>query len=258
MPTVLPHDERGSGEAVVLLHAGVADRTMWREQLERLADAGYRGIALDLPGFGEAPVPAGPQAPWDDVLHTLRDLGLGPVAMVGNSFGAAIALRVAVVAPAAVRSLMLVSPPPLDDEDPSSELEAAWDAEEEALGRGDIDAAVEAVLAAWLAPDAPAELRDRVASMQRRAFELQSAATGAAEATDPLARDPGAVSRLRIPVLALAGEADMPDFKRAVEEIAAAIPGARTDTLAGAGHLAPLETPDRFWDALHAFLEERA
>ena len=258
MPTVLPHDERGSGEAVVLLHAGVADRTMWREHLDRLAEAGYRGIALDLPGFGEARVPAGPQAPWDDVLHTLRDLDVGAVAMVGNSFGAAIALRVAVVAPAAARRLMLVSPPPLDDEDPSSELEAAWNAEEEALGRGDIDGAVEAVLAAWLAPDAPAELRDRVASMQRRAFELQSTATDAAEAPDPLERDPEAISRLRMPVLALAGEADMPDFKQAIEEIAAAIPGARAEILAGAGHLAPLEAPDRFWEALREFLEAGA
>jgi pimeloyl-ACP methyl ester carboxylesterase len=48
----LPHDEAGSGPAVVLLHAGVADRTMWSEHLEHLADAGYRAVAMDLPGFG--------------------------------------------------------------------------------------------------------------------------------------------------------------------------------------------------------------
>jgi pimeloyl-ACP methyl ester carboxylesterase len=256
--SVLPYDERGAGEAVVLLHAGVADRTMWSEQLDRLAEAGYRAIALDLPGFGEAPAPPGPQAPWDDVLRTLRDLDVGSAAIVGNSFGAAIALRIALVAPAAVRSLVLVSPPPLDDEDPSPTLEAAWDAEEEALARGDVDAAVDAVLDAWLQPDAPAALRERVASMQRRAFELQSAATDVAEAPDPLERDPGAISQLRMPVLALAGEADMPDFKQAAEQIAEAVPAGRSEILAGAGHLAPLETPDLFWDVLHAFLDARS
>ena len=254
MATVLPHDERGSGEAVVLLHAGVADRTMWREHLDRLAEAGYRGIALDLPGFGETPPRPGPQAPWDDVLRTMRDLDLGPAAVVGNSFGAAIALRVAVVAPAAVRSLMLVSPPPMDDEHPSPALQAAWDAEEDALERGDIDAALEAVLEAWLQPVAPAALRERLAAMQRRAFELQARATDVSEAPDPLERDPESLSRLQMPVLVLAGEADMPDFKRAAEEIANAIPSARARILEGAGHLAPLEVPDQFWGELRAFL----
>jgi 3-oxoadipate enol-lactonase len=109
---VLPADERGAGEAVVLLHAGVADPTMWRAALGRLAHAGYRGIAPDLPGFGEAALSPGPQAPWEDVLQTLRDLDVGPAHLVGNSFGAAVALRIAVVAPAAARSLVLVSPPP--------------------------------------------------------------------------------------------------------------------------------------------------
>jgi hypothetical protein len=46
---MLPNDEVGSGPAVVLLHAGIADRTMWAEHLQPLADAGYRAVALDFP-----------------------------------------------------------------------------------------------------------------------------------------------------------------------------------------------------------------
>ena len=49
---ILPYDEAGSGEAIVLIHAGIADRTMWSEHLEPLAAAGYHAIAVDLPGFG--------------------------------------------------------------------------------------------------------------------------------------------------------------------------------------------------------------
>jgi microcompartment protein CcmK/EutM len=37
---LLPHDEVGAGPAVVLLHAGIADRTMWSEHLRPIADAG--------------------------------------------------------------------------------------------------------------------------------------------------------------------------------------------------------------------------
>jgi hypothetical protein len=61
------HDDVGNGPAVVLLHAGIADRTMWSEHLEPLAEARYRVLAVDLPGFGEARVKPGEQAPWADV-----------------------------------------------------------------------------------------------------------------------------------------------------------------------------------------------
>src|ERR1700758_2372289 len=98
----LPHSEAGDGPAVLLLHAGVADRTMWREHLEPLAAAGYRVIAPDLPGFGEAAVRPGPQAPWNDVLETMNALGVERATLVANSFGGAVALRVAAVAPVAV------------------------------------------------------------------------------------------------------------------------------------------------------------
>lgn len=52
----LPHDDVGAGPALVLLHAGVADRRIWSEHLQPLAGAGFRALALDLPGFGDAPV----------------------------------------------------------------------------------------------------------------------------------------------------------------------------------------------------------
>ena len=251
--SVLPYDEAGSGKPVLLLHAGVADRTMWREHLDALAEAGYRAIALELPGFGEATVTPGPQAPWEDVLRTLKELEVDRAALVGNSFGAAVALRVAVVAPAAVSALVLVSVPPLDAQ-PSSELEAAWAAEEAALERGDLDGAVDAVVDAWTQPGAPAELRERVASMQRRTFELQGAVTDVEEAPDPLEHHPDALSSVSVPVLLAWGEHDMPDFKQAARELAATLPNARTAVIAGAGHLAPLETPGAFRQLVVDFL----
>jgi pimeloyl-ACP methyl ester carboxylesterase len=249
--SALPHDEQGAGEAVLLLHAGVADRRMWADDLGWLADAGYRAIAVDLPGFGEARVPGA--APWEDVLQTLRALGLDQAAIVGNSFGGAVALRVAAIAPSAVSRLMLVSPPPLDDE-PSVRLAAAWEAEESALEEGDIDGAVEAVLEAWVQPDAPAALRERIADMQRNALEIQTQADEIDDAPDPLEQHPEALDRLAMPVLTTAGEHDMPDFKRAAEEIAGRVRDGRFVMLEGAGHLASLETPDAFRDLALTFL----
>jgi pimeloyl-ACP methyl ester carboxylesterase len=250
---MLPHDEAGSGPAVVLLHAGVADRTMWSEHLERLAEAGYRAVAVDLPGFGEARVRPGEQAPWADVLRTMDELSIERAALVGNSFGGAVALRAALVAPDRVSALALISAPSPALE-PSPELEAAWEAEEAALQRGDIDAAVEAVVDAWTLPDASQELRDRVAAMQRRAFALQADAPPATEAPDPVDRRPEALARLSVPTLVAAGELDKRDFRQGAEEMARTLPRAGHAVIEGAGHLAPLETPGAFRELVLAFL----
>lgn len=227
---------------------------MWREHLGWLAGAGFRAIAVDLPGFGEAPVKEGPQAPWEDILGTLRELQVDRATLVGNSFGAAVALRVAVVAPAAVQGLVLVSPPPLTDE-PSARLSQAWEAEEAALERGDQECAIDAVITAWLQPDAPGALRERVAAAQRRAFELHGAAPETEEAADPVEQDPEALARLEMPVLATWGEHDMSDFAAGANEITRLAPNARAEVIPGAGHLAPLETPEQFRRLLLGFLD---
>jgi 3-oxoadipate enol-lactonase len=252
---VLPYDEAGSGDVVLLIHAGVADRSMWREHVEWLAQAGFRAVAVDLPGFGAAVVEDGPQAPWDDVLRTLRGLDIACAALVGNSFGAAVALRAAAVAPAAVSALVLISPPPLVL-DPSPALRLAWEAENAALEHGDIDGAVAAVVEAWTQPRAPEALRERVASMQRRAFELQAAAGEVQEAPDPLEQHPEVLAGLQIPALLAAGEHDMADFRDAAEQLAEALPLARHTVIRGAGHLAPLEAPGEFKQLLLDFLHE--
>ena len=249
----LPFDEAGAGDPVVLLHAGVADRTMWAEHLQPLADAGHRALAVDLPGFGEATPAPVEDAPWLDVLETMDELGIARATLVGNSFGGAVAQRVAVLAPERVLSLALISSP-AEGVEPSRELEAVWEAEEAALGRGDIEAAVQTVVDAWTLPDAPQELQDRVAAMERRALELQAQAGEVPEAADPIAADPAALARFDAPALVAVGEHDKRYFQLAAEALAGELPNALLVVLAGAGHLAPLERPREFRELLLSFL----
>ena len=252
---VLPHDDVGAGPAVVLLHAGIADRTMWAEHLRPIAEAGYRVVAMDLPGFGDAP-PSPDWAEWSDVVQTMDELSIERAALVGNSFGGNVALRVAALIPERITALVLVSARPPGAE-PSTELQAAWDAEESALERGDVDSAIEAVLAAWLRADAAPALRERVAAMQRRAFETQLAADDPeTEPEDPVDADPDSLERLDIPALVTAGEFDMPDFLLGAEELTRRLRHARHVVIAGAGHIAPLEQPETFRELLVGFLRE--
>lgn len=254
-PVVLPHDDVGAGPAVLLLHAGIADRTMWAEHLRPIAEAGYRVIAMDLPGFGDAP-PSPDWAEWSDVVQTMDELSLERAALVGNSLGGNVALRVAVLIPERITALVLVSARPPGME-PSTELQAAWDSEESALERGDVDGAVAAVVDAWLRADAPPALRERVAAMQRHAVEVQLAADDPPdEPEDPLGENPAALERLDIPALVTAGELDMPDFRSGAELLAKRLRHARHVVIEGAGHLAPLERPDAFRDLLIGFLRQ--
>jgi pimeloyl-ACP methyl ester carboxylesterase len=239
----LPHSEAGDGPPLLLLHAGIADRRMWDEHLEPLAAAGYRAVALDLPGFGEAPAGAEPVAHWLDVLATMDALGIDRASMVGNSFGAAVALRVAATAPERVRSLLLFSAPAVPEPDPSPELLGIWEAEEEALEAGDVEKSVAAVVSAWVRPGAPDGVRDRIAAMQRGNYESRGS-DQAEWAADPLEEDPGLLAAVDCPVLVAAGEEDVVDFKHAVRELGASLAGAETALIPACGHLAPLEAPE--------------
>ena len=252
---ILPYDEAGSGPAVVLLHAGVGDRTMWTDHLEPLAQAGYRALAMDLSGFGEAAVAVGEQAPWIDVLATMDATEIHEAVLVGNSFGGAVALRTALLAPERVTALALVSAP-APGVDASPELKDAWAAEENALERGDIDGAVAAVLEARTLPGAPPELRERIATMQRRAYELQADAEDVTEAEDPVESDPDGLRRLTMPALVAVGDQDKEEFRRGAEVLADALANARLEVIEGAGHLAPLETPEAFRSLLLQFLDQ--
>jgi 3-oxoadipate enol-lactonase len=245
-------DHAGHGPAVMLVHAGIADRRMWRSYLPWLAEEGWHAIAPDLPGFGEhAPSPDA-RAPWDFLGEVLDELGVERAVIVGNSFGGAVALRLAVTAPERVRALAMISSP-APGMTPSPQLEAAWTAETEAMDRGDLDGAVDAVLTAWLAPDAPADLRELVAAMQRRAFELDPEGM-LPQASDPVEEHPARVGEVAVPALVAAGETDMPDFVWSARALADTLPHASHHVIAGAGHLAPLETPEAFRAMLIGFL----
>jgi pimeloyl-ACP methyl ester carboxylesterase len=165
-------------------------------------------------------------------------------------------LRIAAVAPERLRGLVLVSTPPVRLK-PSPELQEAWDEEAVALERGDIEAAISAVVDAWTLLDAPEALRQQVARMQRRAFEHQLGVE-IVDAPDPLEADPDALRRVAIPVLIAAGESDMPDFRNGAQQLAQLFERTELVTIPNAGHLAPLEQSEAFRDLLLEYLQAHA
>ena len=231
------------------MHAGIADRRMWAPQVEALAAAGHDVAAPDLPGYGEAPLEPGTIAYVDHVAALLDE----PAAVVGASFGGSVALELALARPELVERLALVGSS-IRGWTWSEAADASFAEEEALLEAGDLAGAARQQAELWLGPAASPAVRELTEAMTLRTYELQLPLDGQVAAAWP---EPSAFERLRevaAPTLVVVGEQDAPDIREAAARLAAEIPEARLETIAGAGHLPSLERPDELNRLLLDFL----
>jgi pimeloyl-ACP methyl ester carboxylesterase len=224
---------------VVLLHSALGDSRLWRHQIPALEGA-YDVVAPDLPGWGETPMPTEPYSFVDVVSQHL------PGALVGNSFGGAIALRTALAHPDRVTKLVLAGSG-LPAWDYTEEMRAYWAAEEEAFEAGDFDRATEINMEFWVKP----EHRDEVRPQQRRALELQSAHPE----PELIWPEMAPLSTLTMPTLVIVGDDDKDDFKKIAQHLAEEIPDADLVVVPGAGHLIGIDQPAELNALLLEFLD---
>ncbi|HEY3352633.1 MAG TPA: alpha/beta fold hydrolase [Polyangia bacterium] len=107
--TRVRYTDTGAGPAVVLIHGFASSLETWDALVPELKKT-HRVIALDLKGFGWTDRPAGdysPPAQADMVLALLEARGVGRFAVVGHSFGASVALQIALKVPQRVTRVAL-------------------------------------------------------------------------------------------------------------------------------------------------------
>jgi 3-oxoadipate enol-lactonase len=252
-------DDEGSGPPIALVHAGVADRRMWTDLAYRLARR-HRVIRHDVRGVGESLPPTGPWSHHTDLLGLLDELLVTRAHVVGASMGAGIAAEAALARPGAVASLVLVAPGGALLGDAPASFRSIWAAEVEALDRGDLDAAVEINLRAWVdgpqrSPEAvDPEVRAFIGRMQREAFEIPEWDPDHAPEHELLPPAARRIGELGCPVLVVVGDADDPAIREVAEAVAAEAPRGRFVVLPGVGHMLSLEQPALFEDLLSKFL----
>ena len=244
---------------VILIHAGVADRRMW-DPLWPALTAERDVVRLDLRGFGESVTrPHGVLCPVDDVLDTLTEAGINRSHLVGASFGAGVAIEVALTRPEMVASLLLSAPGGSLIAEVTPDLRVFIQAERSALASGDLEGAVEANLTWWVdgpkrdAGNVDLAVRDLVRQMQRRAFEVTADWDDIQESE----LDPPALERLtdiRVPTLTLLGGLDLDAIHDAARRIADGILDARRVDWPDTAHLPSMERPDDFLALLQDWL----
>ncbi|HUQ56061.1 alpha/beta fold hydrolase [Lentzea sp.] len=107
--------DTGSGPPVVWLHGsgpGATGMSNFGGNLPAFDD--YRNVVLDLPGWGRSPRPATDEPlifhAADRVVRAMTALGIERAHLVGNSYGGAVAMRIAMQYPERVERLVLMAP----------------------------------------------------------------------------------------------------------------------------------------------------
>lgn len=246
------HDDHA--DTVLLLHSSASSARQWDALAERLRGR-WNVQAIDLHGHGTRP--DWPGAGPDDASFTLADdaalaepllHGAGRVHLVGHSYGAAVALKLATLRPGRVASLVAFEPVLfrwlMDDAaadaasgEPALAVLRIAGAIDDDLARGDAAAAGQRFVDFWSGPGAwaalPPQRRQAVAARMGAVQRHFDAVLG-----DPALRT--AIPRLRMPLLFLGGAHSVGAARRVAELLRQALPQATHETLPAMGHMGPL------------------
>ncbi|MDG4648300.1 alpha/beta fold hydrolase [Roseibacterium sp. SDUM158017] len=226
---------------VLLLHCSLAHGGAWKRVARRLADRAHL-VAPDLVGHGEGP-PGDPARDYhDQVTDQARALLTErPAHVVGHSFGATVALRLAIEAPERVASLTMIEPV-LFAAAPDSPGKRANARTLSRMGpmiaRGETREAARQFLSVWGGGEPFDEMpADQAAYMADRMWVV--AAQHAALHHDA-ARLLPRLGRVRCPSLLLEGSTSPPVIGRILDTLERGLADTRRLSIEGAGHMAPI------------------
>ncbi len=247
----------GSGDPLVLVHAGIADSRMWDAQFEVFA-RDFTVVRYDLRGYGRTQAVAGAFSYHEDLAALLEHLGIARAALIGCSMGGRTIIDFALEHPASVAALVPVASG-VSGYGSEGDEPPQWKAAVEAYERGDLEQVAEYEVQIWVdgptrGPDVvPVAIRDLVREMDLIPLAVPD------ELVDERPLEPPAVGRLHeiaAPTLVVAGELDQPGVIRQCAFIAEQVPGAESATLPTA-HLPNMERPLEFNELVLAFLRSQ-
>ena len=233
--------EAGSPDAPPILFSNSLGTTyrMWNEVVAELS-VDFRCIRYDTRGHGTSTF--GGRAfsiadLADDVVAILDNLGLSAVDFAGLSLGGMTGQALALRHPSRLRSLTLMATSAF------MPTQAAWNERAALVRREGTAAIVEATLQRWFTPpfvaggsSALRRVRDEFVGIDRSGYAACCEAIGTMDLRSELLG-------IATPTSIIAGRDDPATPVAMMEEIAAAVPGAKLTTISNAAHLLAVEQP---------------
>jgi pimeloyl-ACP methyl ester carboxylesterase len=248
--TEVYYEVHGEGPAVLLVHGSGGHHASWWQQVAVLRDS-YTVITLDLRGFGNTKWPQehDSRAFPGDIIAVLDEVaaggGPGRAVLVGQSIGAAAALRAALNRPDRAAGVVL-----------AHSLGGMRHEELTAMMKADRAAADQLpVLDRLLTPG----FREQSPELAFLFRQMGTFNTARMQDLTNLNSDGPAVAEVAaapFPVMLLAGEMDAVLSERTIRRAGELLPGARVQIMPGAPHSMYWEAPSLFNEALAGFLAD--
>ncbi|RNF35785.1 alpha/beta hydrolase [Paracoccus methylarcula] len=233
-----------AGRPALALHCMLASGSYWGPISERL-EGRIDLQGFDMPGHGRSdPWNPGPDDPdyHSAVTRLAASFINRPLDLIGHSMGATVALRIAIAAPEAVRSLTLIEPvlfaavPGAAQAQPEMQIE-------QLLAEGREEDATRGFLAAW-GSQGYDDLSERMQVQMRARIRLVAECTPTLAGDRPRILREDGLESIDAPVLLISGG----DSPRVIHEIAdalaARLPDVGRATVPDAGHMLPITHPD--------------
>jgi pimeloyl-ACP methyl ester carboxylesterase len=238
--------QTGDGQALVFLHAGVADRRSWKPLIDELSKktSSLQAISYDRRGFGDSTFTEERYSKVGDLIAVLDACKLSSAVLHAERVRALVLIGTAVSGAPEVDSY------PADVSELKRKIEAA-----EAAGDLDLLNRLEAHL--WL--DGPSSTEGRVGGAARKLFldmnlrALNAPSVG--EATDNVDAWNN-LSKIQVPVLLIVGQLDLPHLQERSARMAQIVPGAEFVSMKDVAHLPALEAPQQCAEIIAKFLAQ--
>lgn len=242
----------GKGENIVLLHDGMVHRNIWDEQFPVLSKT-YRVIRYDRRTYGKSTDPEAPYSDIEDLNQIFIQLKIDKAIVFGMSAGGGLAIDFTLKYPSKVTALVLVGA-----------VVSGYNYSPHMATRGGHIRSITEILSdpqkmlKYFIWDDPYEIYAENTKVKDRIFKLldhkiHNVKPGFLKPPErPAAKF---LSEIKIPVLVLVGENDIPDVHAHAGVIEFGIPGARREIILKSGHLIPMEQPEVFNTTVLKFLK---
>jgi 3-oxoadipate enol-lactonase len=239
--------------AVTLLHSLATSGALWTSEAAALSRR-YRVLRIDARGHGGSDVPTEPYVFDDlvaDVVAVWDGLAIARSAVIGLSMGGMTAFGLALRHPERVTRILAAD----CRADAPEFFRTMWDGRRKLLAEQGMEAVAEATLPTWLTDATRTSRPDLVGRV--KAMILATDPDGYRRATAALQQldYKRSLAEIRVPATLVVGAQDGP-HPAEMRAMADLIPSARFVEIAGAAHLANLERPEAFMNAITTFLAQ--
>lgn len=256
----IAYDQKGQGSSLVLIHAAIADRRMWKREFEEYSSS-YRILRYDVRGFGKSSKARSKYSDANDLGILLEKLGMNRVNLLAASNSVRIALDFALTFPKHVLSLVLVSgglgifnlPNEKKIQAYAKDFEENFDQALRYWKNGKTVEAVSRLCQIFCRAQTKNSslVRKMILDNSNEIFTDASAKFASYKINEEI------LSTVNVPTLVLCGTRDHKIIEWASDKLGEKIPGAEQVTIKGADHLPNLSHPKSFDKHVLPFLERQ-